>query len=785
MADAATSFSIERYLALADALPHIVWAADADGAITFLNRRGQEYMGLAADATLGSGWLDTVHPDDATEVAHAWERAIDAGESFEAEYRLRRRDGEYRWHVDTGVPVRGSGGEIEGWLGTLTDIERRVRGEGRVREAERDMAETVALLETLLREAPIGFGFVDTDLRFVRINETLAEINGLPVAEHAGRTVAEVLPGLWPRLRPLYESVLSSGSPRLGVEIVGETPARPGVTRHWSVSYYPVHDEDGALLGVGVVVVEETEQRRLDAQLRARLEQQAAVSELGQVTLRERSPERTMEAAVDALAGALQVEYTKVLRLEPGGEDLALVAGRGWTPGLVGEATVSAGRESQAGFTLIEDEPVVVRDLRNETRFSGPPLLHAHNVVSGISTVIRVRGQLWGVLGIHTAHRRDFNDHDVNFVRSVAHVIAAAIESADADREGHLYSTVLKAMTEGVMVVRVTEPVGTVEYANPRATQMLGYAGNALSGILTGQFSGEEEGTTDERRAEIRAALARDGSWRGELHARTKQGEQRTFAVRVTTLEETTVEPRVAVVIDDVTESRRAEAARRRADELRRRLLAELVHAQETERRRLAADIHDDSLQALSAIKLRLGMLRGDEADAKRRAVMHSLEDDLKATITGLRDLLFELRPPALAEGGLKPALHDLLDDLARDGGPIGRVSGALRSEPSLETRTVIYRIAREALVNVRRHARSARVEVALADDGEAVMVRIRDHGAGFDPEREAGRPGHMGLVSMRERAEMAGGWLHVTSTPGAGTTVEFAIPRDAAEAAG
>ncbi|MEN9936752.1 MAG: hypothetical protein RLZZ387_3331 [Chloroflexota bacterium] len=132
-----------------------------------------------------------------------------------------------------------------------------------------EMREALTLLDTLFANAPVGLAFVDRDLRFVRINEALAEINGQSVRSHVNRHLRDVLPHLAEQLEPLYQSVLSSGKPLLSLEISGETQAAPGHERHWLVSYYPVADPDAPPIGVGVVVVEISAIRRAEQALRS------------------------------------------------------------------------------------------------------------------------------------------------------------------------------------------------------------------------------------------------------------------------------------------------------------------------------------------------------------------------------------------------------------------------------------------------------------------------------------------------------------------------------------
>ena len=109
----------------------------------------------------------------------------------------------------------------------------------------RQAHETAATLDTLVATAPVGLGFWDRDFRYLRINDALAELNGIPREEHLGRTVRDVLPSLAPVLEPLWQRILETGEPLIGIEIAGETPAMPGVTRSWLATYYPVHERGG------------------------------------------------------------------------------------------------------------------------------------------------------------------------------------------------------------------------------------------------------------------------------------------------------------------------------------------------------------------------------------------------------------------------------------------------------------------------------------------------------------------------------------------------------------
>ncbi len=125
------------------------------------------------------------------------------------------------------------------------------------------------LLETLVRHTPMGIAFVDLEFRFQLINDKLAAINGLPASAHLGRTIADVVPDLWPTVQPIFHKVRDTGQAVTDVEVSGEVASTPGFIRHWLEGFYPVHEPDGALIGIGVIAVELTEQKQAEANHRA------------------------------------------------------------------------------------------------------------------------------------------------------------------------------------------------------------------------------------------------------------------------------------------------------------------------------------------------------------------------------------------------------------------------------------------------------------------------------------------------------------------------------------
>ena len=233
--------------------------------------------------------------------------------------------------------------------------------------------------------------------------------------------------------------------------------------------------------------------------------------------------------------------------------------------------------------------------------------------------------------------------------------------------------------------------------------------------------------------------------------------------------------------VTDITRTKRIENRLRRSLDVlrrtmedRRRLLLRLEDAREQERRRIASDIHDDPIQVMSAADIRAQTLarRIDDPELHREA--DELRAMIGAAVERLRHLLFELRPPALDREGLVPALRVY----AGDAEPVPRIEDELPCEPPSELRAILFRIAQEAIANARKQASATRIDVSLAELDGGIRLVIADDGRGFDiGVIDAPQPGHIGLPTMIERAQLAGGRCRVESERGRGTRVDAWLP--------
>ena len=229
---------------------------------------GREY--LADTDQPNQAWLERYIPLNNREVLlSAIRAAVQSKSPLELEHRVLRKDGSIGWTLSRAVPILGADGNIAEWFGLAADITNRKAAEEAIRDREAQSRAQAAEIETIYASAHVGLCVLDRDLRFRRINAKLAEINGVPVEDHIGRTVREVLPELADAAEPIARRIIETGEPILDLELSGETPAQPGVLRTWVEQWLPLRDQDGTIIGINVAAEEVTERKRAEQQLRA------------------------------------------------------------------------------------------------------------------------------------------------------------------------------------------------------------------------------------------------------------------------------------------------------------------------------------------------------------------------------------------------------------------------------------------------------------------------------------------------------------------------------------
>jgi PAS domain S-box-containing protein len=312
---------------------------------------------------------------------------------------------------------------------------------------------------------------------------------------------------------------------------------------------------------------------------------------------------------------------------------------------------------------------------------------------------------------------------------------------------------------------------GYVVYS-PRWKQMLGYADHEIEPHVS---AWERLLHPDDmaRAQEVNESVARGAqAYEGEFRLRHKDGHYVQVLSRGYPVRREPGGPVVRIVGThfDLTERRQAEAERARTE-----LLSRLVFAQEDERRRIAREMHDQFGEQLTALGRGIGALKEAAAGSPDiAALVDTLETIARRIDRDVDQLVWELRPTALDDLGLRAALANYVQDWSRrvDIPAELHTSGLLDERLASELETTLYRVAQEALTNVAKHAQARRVDVILERQADSVLLIVEDDGVGFDAEEDNGSGRGFGLIGMQERAALVGATVEVESTAGKGTTV-------------
>jgi PAS domain S-box-containing protein len=236
---------------------------------------------------------------------------------------------------------------------------------------------------------------------------------------------------------------------------------------------------------------------------------------------------------------------------------------------------------------------------------------------------------------------------------------------------------------------------------------------------------------------------------------------------------------RIAGVSENVSERRAASDQMRRYRSRLQKLASELDVACDKERRRIAVGLHDDVGQNLALARLQLSQL-GQQIPDDHRELLESTTELIQRTIDSTRELMFELNPPAIDELGLWPAIEWLVDKLTQQVGPGLQVrleDDAANSEIGKERESILFRVIRELLHNVAKHAQSEQAVVRRSVTADDLVIQVEDFGCGFSPPVDMLGTTSLGLFLTRERMRTMNGSIDVQSEPGEGTTVTLTVP--------
>ncbi|HEY9849527.1 MAG TPA: PAS domain S-box protein [Leptolyngbyaceae cyanobacterium] len=248
---------------------------DLNGKFVQVNQKFCEILGYTPSELRSLMFRDITHPLDISSDEQCV-RQIIAGEinTFSLENRYIRKDGSMIWGYLTLSLVRDAMGNPKHIMGVVQDISDR-------KALEKELYLRQARFDAFFSSAPVGLVIWDDRVRYAQMNESLAEMTGLSVAEQLGKTMGEVVPELAPTVEPMLKKILATKEPVLNIEVSGETPKSPGIERHWIASYFPLLGEESKSIGVGAVIMEITARKQAEAKLREQATQlENALNEL-------------------------------------------------------------------------------------------------------------------------------------------------------------------------------------------------------------------------------------------------------------------------------------------------------------------------------------------------------------------------------------------------------------------------------------------------------------------------------------------------------------------------
>jgi PAS domain S-box-containing protein len=385
-------------------------------------------------------------------------------------------------------------------LATAQDLARRaaiaVDNAGLFRDAEdarREAQESLAVVDAVFAAAPVGLAFMDTSYHFVRVNDALAAINGLPAEEHFGRTLRDVIGDLADEIEPLHRTVLETGEPILDLQVEGHTAVSPGESRSWLTSYYPVRNVADQTIGVGVVITDVTERERARAAAEAAGSRLAVLAEASQQLASTLDYEKTLANLASLLVPRFADWYAvDVLDEDGNSRRLAVVHRDPAKAQWVEKAhyyTAEPDEPEGTGRVVRTGEAVLYRELPDALLASSTRNAEHHGVLrelgmaSAMVVPLTAGGRTFGALMLVSSDpERLYGEDDLDFAKHLGRRAAVAVDNARlyrAAEERARSALVVEHVADGVLLV---DRLGVIRLWNPAAEMITGLSSPEVVG---------------------------------------------------------------------------------------------------------------------------------------------------------------------------------------------------------------------------------------------------------------------------------------------------------------
>lgn len=816
-------------------LPVGVWIIDRNGMIQHGNPAARDIWGGTREVGIeGYGEFKAWWPDDGKPVkVEEWGavRAIRDGEiTLNQEVEIETFNGVRKLILNSAVPFYSDRGVLEGAVVVNQDITQR-------RRMEKELLQNYELLERYFSSIDTLIAYMGRDFNFIRVNDSYARAAGHSPEFFIGKNHFELYPH--EENQAIFQRVVETGEPFVVQEKPFEFPEYPerGVT-YWNWALQPVREPGGGIQGLVLSLVDVTERKRAEIQLE---EQNKALQKLSDTEHRLRERAEGLAGASMAVSSSLELEEVlnqimlslqrsisfrtaNILLYEDGAFNLA----HHWCSCVTPEhddrfrQQYPLQRSPFLKQVLQTQQPIVIESTKTHPDYVLVPGMEW--VVSYLAAPLMVGGKVIGIIDLSSDRDQEFSREIADQLMPFGASAAVAIQNArlySAEQHARQVAETLNAASLDLTRTLVLDEVldTLLDYTQrivqfDRATVFMLDDELRLSvraQLVHQPVAGEPPGLAkkfelwDEPllRSVVNAKSSLvipdsarlsdwkdEGLWRG---VRTWVGipmvaNEKTIGVvalvkmvpdafsseHVRLAESIVAQATVAVQNAWLFEQVRAGHDRLQT------LYHRLVDIQENERRHIARELHDDTSQALASTMISLRLLEQDSSLTENaRARIKKEKEVIDQVLENLHRLAVNLRPAGLDLLGLVATLEQIIKEYNEHYGmnihfKVIGFTGEARLPGEVEI--TIYRIVQEALNNVVRHAQTANVDVILKNMDNKVIAMVEDDGIGYDMNTtRAG--GHLGLIGMQERTQMAGGVFRIESNPGGGTTVVVEIP--------
>lgn len=722
-AEEATAEADRKVKELADTLSQVVYRADANTFETlYINNAVEKIFGYSTKEWLedSSLWVESIHPEDKDEVFKVLEDAKKKCKNLFYEYRIIKKDGTVRYVEDRITWERDDKGNIGSVNGFVYDITER-------KKAEEELQSNNELLNKIFSTTYGLIAYLDTDFRFIRVNQGYATADGHSPDFFIGKNHFDLYPNK--ENETIFRRVVETGEP-FSVYAkpfeYAENPER-GLT-YWDWALIPAMDINGKVAGLLMTLMNVTEQVKKDEALR-------------------RSQEE-----VQAIFNNMQDTFYRT--------------------------------DINGNITMLSPSASELMKCDKE-RLMGQKLADFYENPTGRKKFLKSLKEEGGRLQNYEARIKRF-DGSIIWVSTNAHFlydesnnmtgVEGSVRDITIGKEAEEQLSLLKKAIDTTKVgITLADLQGKIIYSNPAEAMLHGYSTEELIGKDVSLFA--PQGNRQHLNMD---AISKSETKRRESINLRKDGS--SFPVYLTSniVKSPSNDPiGLVTVCEDITDRKKTENEIKTSREQLRNLTNSLQSAREEERKKIAREIHDELGQSLTALKIDLSLMKKklpeDETALHNRT--NQMTDIVNLTLQTVKRIAKELRPEILEELGLEAATKRYIKEFSSrsiikcDYTIVGSCDNT-----SKDVSLVIFRIIQEATTNIVRHSEAKRARIYLECKEKSLLLKISDDGKGIN-ETDSSDPMSIGLIGMNERILSVGGHFAIRGIRGVGTTVKAYIP--------